>query len=306
MIGFILVLLKVLVNSVHNYFVKTLAINPIIIVYYRAIVILTMALPWSIAADAPPFPQGKPLKFQGLLLLRGGLSLLHTLANVFAYQLMPLGDSQMIASLEPLFVCLLARLFLKEPFGPYEIVALLVMSTGVTCVIKPPFIFSSDEEVTRDSMFWTAAAVLLASKALYACVGVLLRYFRDQSAASLTTNRELTYIIGLFYVIGGLNLEINNPSLEEKLKVLALGVSSMMFNYLYILALKVDEAHKVSLANRCLGVIFAVLTDIILFQDFPDYIAWIGVVLVILAIIILGIKKHIQRRRLKTDKSQDS
>lgn len=54
---------------------------------------------------------------------------------------MPLGDSSVICNSYPVFVTLLAHVFLREPFGGiFMFIATLVTFLGVTMIIRPPLL----------------------------------------------------------------------------------------------------------------------------------------------------------------------
>jgi len=84
----------------------------------------------------------------------------------------------MISALMPIFVSLSGRIFLKESFGKWEISSFLVMLSGVMCVVKPPFLFSSSSDSSHDNTFWLAAGVLVAAKALQSNSLIILRHLR--------------------------------------------------------------------------------------------------------------------------------
>ncbi len=51
-----------------------------------------------------------------------------------------LGDVRMIAASAPVFVAVLARIFLREPCGVFQIATMTLTMLGVLIVIQPPFL----------------------------------------------------------------------------------------------------------------------------------------------------------------------
>ena len=54
----------------------------------------------------------------------------------------------MISATSPVFVTLLARIFLQEPCGVFEVLNIIVTMVGVVIVMRPPFIFGSGDDVS--------------------------------------------------------------------------------------------------------------------------------------------------------------
>lgn len=61
---------------------------------------------------------------------------------------MILGDVQMIYSIRPLMVAILAWFFLKEALGILEAVLIIISAAGILLVMQPPFIFSNNSCIT--------------------------------------------------------------------------------------------------------------------------------------------------------------
>jgi drug/metabolite transporter (DMT)-like permease len=61
---------------------------------------------------------------------------------------MPLGDSSVICNSYPVFVSILASLFLGEPFGGiFMFFATMVTLGGVVIVSRPPFMFGGETNI---------------------------------------------------------------------------------------------------------------------------------------------------------------
>ena len=72
-------------------------------------------------------------------------------------------------------------------------------------------------------------------------------------------------------------------------------LSSEMIHSCFLI--KVEEAGKVALVDRCSSIIIGFLIQIEIFNEVPSNLAWVGVGVVMMAIIIIGIKKMLKKRK---------
>ena len=85
----------------------------------------------------------------------------------------------MVASTQPFFVIILAKIFLYEPCGVVEVVSIFLLFFGVTLVVKPPFLFPEDVLDGRSGKyFYLAVGLLLLGTVAAANVRVILRQLR--------------------------------------------------------------------------------------------------------------------------------
>ncbi|KAF9995976.1 hypothetical protein BGZ80_010357, partial [Entomortierella chlamydospora] len=85
-------------------------------------------------------PWGKK-EYRFLLFLRGLAGSFGLGFFFFALSVMPLADATVIFFLGPVFTAILARIVLKEPFGPLDALASTVSMIGVVLVAKPSVLF---------------------------------------------------------------------------------------------------------------------------------------------------------------------
>ena len=84
--------------------------------------------------------------------------------------------------------------------------------------------------------------------------------------------------------------EFTNHSVQEKLKLAAFAISFIVESNLNLIALKLEEAGKINLVDRSANIIIAFTIQIIYFVDIPDFYSFIGIGLVLLAIVVVGAK----------------
>lgn len=260
-------------------------IDPISLIFFRSTVMLSLEIPWSIIKDQPPFPSGLTIKERGLQVMRCILAGFHVLAAYFALQQMPLSVQKMILSLKPVFTIIFERIFLKVPIGVVEIVTIIVMGLGVVLVLQPPFIFNYayTEKDGFESYFFVSTILVLVSTALNSNVAIIIRYLRKLPVASLTSSREIVYVIITFITIFLIDVQLKTPNLMDKLKIVMIGVFCLVTQSLTIVALKVETASLVAVVDRSSAIVIAVLTQIIFFELIPNSFSIGGMILVLVA-----------------------
>ena len=255
-------------------------------------------MPWGILKDQPPFPSNQTAKDRVLIVARGVIACLQVMASYFALKQMPLGVQKMILSTRPVFTIIFARFFLKESCGLVECVTIILMLTGLVLVIKPPFLFTQQLESGYTEWFLLSALLLFLSTAIHSNVSIILRHLRKQSVVSLTSSREIVYVIMTFTIIFCAGIELFTPSWEDRLKIFVLSVSTIITSALNIISLKVEEAGKVAILDRSSAIIIALITQITIFYEIPDILTLVGLFLVLAALLLTGRHKLWQTRKM--------
>ena len=180
--GLMLIILKNIISIFADIIVKKIPnIHPVTLILYRSIISLSIAMPWGILQDQPPFPSNQTAKDRVLIVARGVIACLQVMASYFALKQMPLGVQKMILSTRPVFTIIFARFFLKESCGLVECVTIVLMLTGLVLVIKPPFLFTQQLESGYTEWFLLSALLLFLSTAIHSNVSIILRHLRKQS-----------------------------------------------------------------------------------------------------------------------------
>jgi drug/metabolite transporter (DMT)-like permease len=76
-----------------------------------------------------------------LVLARSFFSALGLYLQYWSVKYLPLGDATVIALMVSIIVCILARIFLGEPFGLFHLATFVLSLMGITLVSKLSFIF---------------------------------------------------------------------------------------------------------------------------------------------------------------------
>ncbi|KAF9101954.1 hypothetical protein BGX27_011248 [Mortierella sp. AM989] len=111
------------------------------IVLFRGIIQTTLGVIACQYLNISPFGN-KGYRF--LLFLRGLAGSFGLGFFFYALSVMPLADATVIFFLGPVFTAILARIVLKEPFGPLDALASTVSMIGVIFVAKPSILFPQE------------------------------------------------------------------------------------------------------------------------------------------------------------------
>jgi len=269
-------------------------VNPVVLLFYRSCTIMSLALPLSIISNNPPFPADRPLRHRALIVLRGFISCVGSMASFYSLQHMPLGDYKMMYSCRPVLTLLSARIFLKEPVGWVEALATVLMLSGVVMTIKPAFIFGSDLIETVDDEYYLGALVFMGSIVLTANTQVILRFLRKENFLSLIFAREIQFTVLIFVVINIAEMVMVSLTVWEKLQVLGIASLNILTSSLNIFALKLEDANKIALLDRSWALLLAFIVQIA-FGEYPDIYTIVGICCVLTGIIAIGVKKIVNK-----------
>ena len=107
--GLMLIILKNIISIFADIIVKKIPnIHPVTLILFRSIISLSIAMPWGILKDQPPFPSNQTAKDRVLIVARGVIACLQVMASYFALKQMPLGVQKMILSTRPVFTIIFA------------------------------------------------------------------------------------------------------------------------------------------------------------------------------------------------------
>ena len=86
----------------------------------------------------------------------------------------------MITATSPLFTVFYGRLFIKEAILPIDIFNVVLVFIGMMCIVKPPFLFGSVDELYSNDpeAIYAVIAITLGSIFLQPTVYVILRILK--------------------------------------------------------------------------------------------------------------------------------
>ena len=140
--GFFLVMLACILQTCASALVKSLPeADPFVVTVYRNCVIFLCSVPRLAWYKISPEPEGKHVNLLARALFTG----FYTTSLFYCLGYLPLGDAIVITSCSPLFVTLLACVFLREPCGLFELFALVTTLSGILVMMHPPSLFGQED-----------------------------------------------------------------------------------------------------------------------------------------------------------------
>lgn len=188
---------------------------------------------------------------------------------IYAFSIMPLADVHAIAAVAPLFVTLLAALFLGETIGMRRGVGVAIGFAGALIIIRPGM----------DVMTWQAIYPVVGT-VLWAGYQVLSR--RVAAVDSPETSVVFSSSIGLL-VFGALApMSWVEPTRDGWVLLLVNGLLGAAGHYVLIKALDLAPASALQPFSYSL-LVWAIVVGFVTFGDFPDGFTLLGATVVIVA-----------------------
>lgn len=198
---------------------------------------------------------------------------------------MPLADAVAIFFISPLVISVFSVIFLGETVGPRRWGAIAIGLAGVLVMMRP-----------GTATFQYAALLPLAAAVGYASLHMLTRRIGGtESAATMSVYIQITFLFVSLFVglaIGdGRFAGGASPSLEFLFRAwiwpdpadypifLAIGACSTFGGFLISQAYRVSEAAFVA-PFEYVALPMALVWGVVVFSDWPDAMAWTGIVLI--------------------------
>jgi drug/metabolite transporter (DMT)-like permease len=234
------------------------------IVFFRALAGTLVAIPMLMRSGGRGF-RSAHMHFQ---VGNGVLGVVAMTSTYFALEHMALADATAVLFARPLFLLLLAMLFLGEAMQVGRWLATFVGFLGVLVIVKPAGII----EVAALAIVFSAlvsAVMIVLSKKMVAADGpdIQLFYF------NLTMGAVLIVPTAVFWV---------TPSWNDFGLLLLVGVFGTTNALFIVQALRVGEATAVSPFDYT-RLLFAALFGFVLFSEVPDAWFWVGSAMIVVA-----------------------
>ncbi len=237
---------------------------------------------------------GRPLasRHVGLNALRGALIGGATLCFFWALHYLPLADTIAIFFVEPLILTLIAALFLKEQVGWRRLSAIVVGFAGALLVIRPSF-----QTVGLPAFLPLGAALCFAiylalTRRVVATEDVLTM----QLWAGIFGLLTLGFAIGFGEAFAIAVLDPSWPTAAQWPLLAALGAIATTGHLLIVAGVR-RAPPSILAPFQYLEILGATLLGFLIFDDFPDLVTWIG----ILIIVASGLYVFHRERRLARD-----
>ena len=242
-------------------------------------------------------------------LLRGGFVVLANMMFFLGLAAMPLADATAIFFISPILITLFSILFLKESVGPWRWAAIVVGFVGVLIMIRP-----------GTGSFQIASLFPLFAALSYASLNTMTRRMgATEGAATLSAYIQVTFII-VTLIIGlaigdGRYGDQTDPALKFLLRAwgwppstdygffVIIGVGVAAGGYLISQAYRVAEAAFVAPFEYA-AMPLAIVLGILVFDEWPDAIAYIGMTFIIAAGIITIWRESVNRKAMQRPRTR--
>ena len=246
-------------------------------VFFRNLISLGVAFFMLKKSSAPMFGRREN---QLALLARSIFGLAGVVLNFYAIANLTLADSSMLGKLSPIFVTIMACIFLKEKIDNKQILSIIVTFLGALLVIKPEF---SLEMLPSLSGIMSAASAGVAY--------TLLRYLKDKESPD--TIIFYFSLISVVFTAPFALAEYVQPTFIQLGLLLATGVFASVGQFGITYAYKYAKATEVSIYNYS-AIVFGIILGFIFFGEIPDTLSLLGGAIIIA--VAFYIFKHNQKK----------
>lgn len=246
-------------------------------VFFRNLISLGVAFFMLKKSSAPMFGRREN---QLALLARSSFGLAGVVLNFYAISKLTLADSSMLGKLSPIFVTIMACIFLKEKIDNKQILSIIVTFLGALLVIKPEFSLE---------MLPSLAGILSAASAGIAYT--LLRYLKDKESPD--TIIFYFSLISVVFTAPFALADYVQPTFTQLGLLLATGVFASVGQFGITYAYKYAKATEVSIYNYS-AIVFGIILGFIFFGEIPDTLSLLGGAIIIA--VAFYIFKHNQKK----------
>lgn len=254
----------------------------------RFVGILIFTLPLVIYSREDPFG---PRPARHLLIIRGLVGATSLYLRFVAFQNLPIADASVIVFSIPVFVSVLARIFLKEPCGLFHAFTVLLTLVGIVLLTKLPII---DDVISKSSpAYYYGISAALGSTVFGASVYIVIRKMTSVNHFVIMFNFGWVAIIEtvtLTFINGG--FKAPSCGIEQWLVIL-LGIFSFCGQMLLTLALKQENAGPVAVVRAATDIVLAFIWQIWFFNEIPDIYSISGAVLVSSCVVLISVRKWV-------------
>ena len=266
-------------------------IHPGQLACFRFLGILLFTIPMIITARVNPFgPRNK----RHFLLLRGLAGATSLYLRYSALHFLPIANATVIVLSMPVFVCIFARIFLKEPCGLFHLITIGTTLFGIGLTSKLDVILGLTESFGVDTskemwgLIYSMGATLVGSS-----VYIFVRKVKECHDSVILFNFSIVAIVETSIITAiSDGFKLPETGIAPWL-LMILAVLSFYAQLLLTRALQLEEASLVSVTRASSEVICAFLFQIFIFRQLPDVYAVIGAILVTSSVLLTSARKWV-------------
>jgi drug/metabolite transporter (DMT)-like permease len=228
---------------------------------------------------------------KGLLFARGAVGAIALMAVYSALTVLPLAEATMLQYLHPMFVAVLALLFLGERFQLGVVACVVLSFIGLVLVVEPASLGSIlqtgshaelTENVTRLNLFGVSIAILGAFGSAIAYV--LVRKLSALEDSSVIILYFPMIALPMSLVLLGSDF-VWPESLSTWVLLLLVGVFTQLGQVGLTKAMQTETAARAT-AFSYVQVVFAVIFGLLFFDEVPTSLAIVGMVFIMFGAMI--------------------
>ncbi|KAI1285031.1 Solute carrier family 35 member G1 [Halotydeus destructor] len=245
---------------------------------FRFLGILLFTMPLVIQAGVDPRgPKDKRL----FLIMRGLAGASSVYLRYSALHYLPIANATIIVLSMPVFVCIFARIFLKEACGLFHVVAIGITLVGIGFTSKVNVLvgitssLGVDKEKEMMGLVYSMAATLVGSSAY-----ILVRKVKEVHHSVILLYFAFVAIIETSIITAVMDGFTFPDCGYAPWFLITLAVLSFYAQLLLTKALQIEEASLVSVTRSSMEVVCAFIFQIIFFKKVPEWSAFIGALLV--------------------------
>ena len=253
--------------------------------FYRQTGSLIVAIPFLLRS--PGQVLFVPRSTMPALFMRSLLATIGMILLLYSYEAMPMAEANALSFTRPLWVVLLAVLFLRETIGPSRIAAVLMGFVGVVIIMRP--------WGTYVEIGWPHVAALFSAVCLAGTITGVKSLTKNLSASSiLVWSSIMGELLSLPFALA----DWRWPSPGDLIPLFLIGLLSAANQVLFIKGMAVGEAAVLAPIDYA-RLELSVIAGLLVFGEWPDAFTWIGAGVIVVSTLYITIRE-IQSKRAKT------
>lgn len=198
-----------------------------------------------------------------------------------------MAEANALSFTRPLWVVLLAAIFLREVIGPSRIAAVLMGFVGVMIIMRP--------WASGVAIGWPHLAALASALCLAGTITGVKSLTRNLSASSILV---WSSIIGELLALPFALADWRWPSPGDLIPLFLIGLLSAANQVLFIKGMAVGEAAVLAPIDYA-RLVLSVIAGLLVFGEWPDVFTWLGAGVIVVSTLYITIRE-IQSKRAKT------
>ncbi|RWS02586.1 solute carrier family 35 member G1-like protein [Dinothrombium tinctorium] len=199
-----------------------------------------------------------------------------------------------------------ARVFLSEPFGLFQIFTILASISGTILISRPTFLFPSDDSSSISVSHRINGALISILSAFTTALSFILVKKQPKTPASVITfwYSVFVVVVGIIYI--GISKDFVVPKDSKSYILLFLVGFCGTFGQLFLaMSLKLEEASVVAVAYT-IDIVFAYIFQVSLINEKLTLLSLIGALIICLSIVASAVRKLIVEKPLLRKKVSKS